>query len=167
MLTSKAGRWDSGRCQSRLTHSAARCDEKNRNLHTRGAGQITNACLLGPIHWGRTSKGKEIKATKLYNIGCWMIFKSGRLYCLFVLQNFLLTGCSQKLVKDNMVPGSKYSARWKFSKACGRGFAPREHSQLKQLHHELLKSSTHLPFFLMSSYGHRVLSIESTKLLAS
>ena len=39
--------------------------------------------LLGYIHRGRTSKGKDIKAMKLYNIGCWMIFKSGRLYCLF------------------------------------------------------------------------------------
>lgn len=46
-----------------------------------------------------TSKGKEIKAMKFYNIGCWMIFKSRTLYYLFVLWKFLLTCCSQGTCK--------------------------------------------------------------------
>lgn len=90
MLTSKAGRWDSVRWWSSLTHSAARGHEKSRILHTRGVGQISSPRLLGHIHWGQTSKGKEIKTTELYNIGCWMIFKGGRLSCLFVWWNFFL-----------------------------------------------------------------------------
>ena len=81
---------------------SAWCEEKDAApLQCRSS---ESSLPLGHTHWGWTSKRTEIKAGNLYGTGHWMIFKSGRLYCLFVYLfvcfiNLHSYGCVQKAYK--------------------------------------------------------------------